>query len=299
MIKGREIRKSFEGFDALDGVNFHVPKGSVYGLVGSNGAGKSTLLRHIMGILLQDSGELMVDGEPVFENISMKGRMAFIPDDIFYFKQASILDMKKYYKGIYPSFDENLFEQVAACFSSLKPDMPIRKMSKGMQKQAAFLLAVSIKPELLVLDEPVDGLDPVMRRQIWNILLAEVSKTQMTVIVSSHNLRELEDVCDYVGIMHHGKIILEKSLTDLQGSVTKLQIAFKGEMPAFKKDLYVLHESVMGSLHTLIVKGDPDEVAQMVSAYEPVLMDVLPLTLEEIFIYELGGLDYEIKNILD
>lgn len=298
MISGKNLRKNFDGFYALDGATFRVPKGSVYGLVGSNGAGKSTLLRHITGVLKQDDGELLVDGQPVFENIDVKGRIAFIPDEIFYFNQASILDMQKYYKGIYPNFDDLLFEQTYQCFSSLNLKMPIRKMSKGMQKQAAFLLAISMKPDLLVLDEPVDGLDPVMRRQVWNILLTEVSRAGMTVIVSSHNLRELEDVCDYVGIMHHGRVILEKSLEDLQGSVTKLQVAFQGEMPVIGGKLRILNQNTLGRLHTLIVKGTPEEVAEIVNAYDPILMDVIPLTLEEIFIYELGGLDYEIKNIL-
>lgn len=298
MIEGKDLCKNFDGFQALDHATFHVRKGSVYGLVGPNGAGKSTLLRHVVGIFQQDSGTLQVDGEPIFENEEKKACMAFIPDDIFYFRQASILDMKKYYQGIYPRFDEALFEKMRQGFTGLDFKKNIRHMSKGMQKQAAFILAISLRPEILVLDEPVDGLDPVMRRQIWSILLAEVSERQMTVLVSSHNLRELEDVCDYVGIMHHGKVILEKSLTDLQGETTKLQVAFEGELPDFGEDFQILSQSAMGKVRTLIVKGDSQWVSARVEKFHPILMDVIPLTLEEIFIYELEGEEYEIKNII-
>lgn len=298
MIKGNHITKSFDEFLALDDVSFHVPKGAVYGLVGPNGSGKSTLLRHITGVFKPDGGEILVKDLPVYENPEAKAKIAFIPDEIFYFNHASILDMKKYYKGLFPNFDDELFEKLRACFSGLDVKMPIRRMSKGMQKQAAFWLAICMKPEVLILDEPVDGLDPVMRRQIWSILLSEVSQSQMTVMVSSHNLRELEDVCDYVGMLHHGKMIIEKSLSDLQDSVTKLQIAFEGDVPDMSSVLHVLHQSSVGRVHTVIAKGTPEEVFAKVQAWRPLIADVIPLTLEEVFIYELGGLDYEIKDIL-
>lgn len=223
MIIGKDVCKSFEGFKALDNASFHVKKGSVYGLVGPNGAGKSTLLRNITGIFKPDSGSIQVAGADVFENPDVKEKIAFIPDDVFYFKQASLDDMMKYYAGIYKKFDKELYVKLCNCFPAIDRKMRVRRMSKGMQKQSAFLLAVSMRPEILVLDEPVDGLDPVMRKQIWNILLNEVSKYGVTVLVSSHNLRELEDVCDYVGIMNKGKLIIERSLTELQGSVSKVQ----------------------------------------------------------------------------
>lgn len=298
MIQGKEICKSFDGFQALDHASFHVEKGAVYGLVGPNGAGKSTLLRHVTGIFKADSGEILVDGEPVFENPSAKGKMTFIPDDVFYFRQASIMDMKKYYQGIYRKFDEALFRKLTECFPALDKKRSIRRMSKGMQKQAAFLLAISCKPEVLILDEPVDGLDPVMRRQIWNILLNAVSEEQMTVLVSSHNLRELEDVCDHVGIMHHGSVILERSLSELQGGVSKVQVAFDGEMPDFSEQLEVLNHTELGKIHTLIVRGEQEKISHCLEAYHPILLDLLPLTLEEIFIYELGGENYEVKDII-
>lgn len=298
MIQGKDICKSFDGFQALEHASFHVPKGAVYGLVGPNGAGKSTLLRHVTGIFRQDGGELLVKGEPVFENPAVKERMTFIPDDIFYFRQANLRDMKKYYQGIYPSFDEEMFEQLLDCFPAVNQKRNIRRMSKGMQKQAAFLLAVCSKPEVLVLDEPVDGLDPVMRRQIWNILLNDVSRNDMTVLVSSHNLRELEDVCDHVGIMHRGTVILERSLSELQDGISKVQMAFEGDVPDITGRFEVMNHSVLGRVHTMIVKGDQRELSDYLETFHPLVLDLLPLTLEEIFIYELGGEDYEVKDII-
>ncbi|MCI7060905.1 MAG: ABC transporter ATP-binding protein [Lachnospiraceae bacterium] len=299
MIQGKDICKKFGDFKALDHAGFHVPKGAVYGLVGPNGAGKSTLLRHVAGIFRQDSGELLVDGENIFENPSAKSKIAFIPDDIFYFRQANLKEMKKYYEGIYATFDTELFDKLLECFPAVDRKRNIRRMSKGMQKQAAFLLAISCKPELLILDEPVDGLDPVMRRQIWNILLNAVSEEKMTVLVSSHNLRELEDVCDHVGIMHKGQVILERSLSDLQGSVTKLQMAFEGdELPDITGRFEVMNHTKLGKVHTLIVKGDQRELGDYLETFHPLVMDMLPLTLEEIFIYELGGENYEVKDII-
>ncbi len=297
MIRGKDICKKFDGFQALDHASFHVSKGGVYGLVGPNGAGKSTLLRHVTGIFRQDSGEVLVEGEPIFENREMKEKMAFIPDDIFYFRQASILSMKKYYQGIYSRFDAEAFEKLRQSFSYLDFSLPIRRMSKGMQKQAAFVLAISLRPEILVLDEPVDGLDPVMRRQIWSILLGEVSERGMTVLISSHNLRELEDVCDSVGIMNQGKVVLERSLEELQGGITKIQMAFSGEVPDFGEDFQILHQAAQGKVTMMIVRGKPEWVTERVAEFQPMIMDVLPLTLEEVFIYELGGKEYEVKEI--
>ena len=298
MIQGKKICKSFDGFKALNEASFHVQKGAVYGLVGPNGAGKSTLLRHITGVFRQDSGQILVDGEEVYENPAVKSKIAYIPDDMFYFRQSNIVDMKNYYKGIYPKFDDELFEKLFECFPSIDKKKNIRRMSKGMQKQTAFLLAIAMRPEILILDEPVDGLDPVMRRQIWSIILNAVSEEEMTVMVSSHNLRELEDVCDHVGIMNKGSIIIERSLSELQSSVSKVQIAFSGEVPSLKEELNIMNHTSMGKVQTLIIKGDQQEIKDKLKSYNPILMDMLPLTLEEIFIYELGGEDYGIKDII-
>ncbi|GFI28205.1 ABC transporter ATP-binding protein YtrB [Lachnospiraceae bacterium] len=298
MVEVKNLVKEFDGFRALDGANMFVKKGAIYGLVGPNGAGKSTLLRHLTGIYRQNEGTVTIDGEPIYENPGIKAKFAFIPDDIFYFMQADTIEMKRFYQGIYPKFDEQMFERLKEYFPTIDPKKNIRSLSKGMQKQVAFWLAVCTRPELLILDEPVDGLDPVMRRQIWSIIMADVSEHETTVIVSSHNLRELEDVCDHVGIMHKGKIMIERSLSDLQGSVCKIQAAFQAEMPKLPEGFEVLHMSNTGRVYTLIVKGDPAEAKRQLEKMHPMLIDLLPLTLEEIFIYELGGVDYEVKDIL-
>lgn len=300
MIQVKNVTKEFDGFRALDQVNMHVGKGEIYGLVGPNGAGKSTIIRHLTGIYRQNEGEVLVAGEPIYENRHVKARMAYIPDELFYFLQSDTLEMMRYYKSLYPSFDTEKFERLKKFFPTIDLKRNIRRLSKGMQKQVAFLLAICCNPEVLILDEPVDGLDPVMRRQIWNILMEEVKEKQMTVLVSSHNLRELEDVCDHVGIMHKGKVMIERSLTELQGNISKIQVACEYGMPKLPKQFPVLHMSNTGRVYTLIVKGNPKEAAKAVMEGQELfaIVDVLPLTLEEIFIYEMGGVDYEVKDIL-
>lgn len=298
MIQVTQLKKSFDGFQALNGVDMHVGRGNIYGLVGPNGAGKSTLIRHITGVYRPDSGQILVAGEPVFENKAVKSKFAYIPDDLFYLMQADTLEMKRFYEGIYPQFDSKLFYKMQEFFPNIDVKRNIRRLSKGMQKQVAFWLAICCKPELLILDEPVDGLDPVMRRQIWSIIMAEVAEHEMTVVVSSHNLRELEDVCDHVGIMHRGKVIVERSLSDLQGSVSKIQVACQSGVPKLPEGFEVLHMSNTGRVYTLIVKGNPKEAERALAESNPTIVDVLPLTLEEIFIYEMGGADYEVKDIL-
>ena len=296
MIQVKELIKSFDGFRVLDGLNIHVPKGAVYGLVGPNGAGKSTVIRHLAGIYRQDSGQVLIDGQPVYENPEIKGRIAYIPDDIFFYTQATINDMMKFYRSVYPRFSPERFEKLEELFN-LDRKQPMRKLSKGMQKQAAFWLAMSQCPEVVILDEPVDGLDPVMRRQVWSALLADVAENGTTVLVSSHNLRELEDVCDHVGIMNHGRMLVERSLSALQDNIVKIQLAFAdgGKLP---EGLEILHRSSTGRLQQLILRGSAEELTAKLSAAGPLFLDVVPLNLEEIFIYELGGADHEVKDII-
>ena len=298
MIEVNGLYKSFDKFKALNGVNMHVEKGNIYGLVGPNGAGKSTLIRHLTGVYRADAGEILVDRQPVYENREIKEKIVCIPDELFYFFQADTLEMKRFYKGIYKNFDEKLFERMKDYFPTIDVKRSIRRLSKGMQKQVAFWLAICCKPEVLILDEPVDGLDPVMRRQVWSILMSEVAEREMTVLVSSHNLRELEDVCDHVGIMHKGQIMIERSLSDLQGNISKIQVACASGVPKLPEQFDVIHMSNTGRVYTLIVKGNPKEAENYLLAENPAVVDVLPLTLEEIFIYEMGGADYEIKDIL-
>ena len=296
MIEVRNVMKEFDGFRALDDMSMTVPTGAVYGLVGPNGAGKSTIIRHLTGIYRQDAGEITIDGTPVFENPEVKSRIAYIPDDIFYYANASIREMMDFYRSIYPHFDAERFKKLADVFG-LDPKRQIRRLSKGMQKQAAFWIAVSLRPEILILDEPVDGLDPVMRRQIWSIIMADVAENGTTVLVSSHNLRELEDVCDSVGIMNKGKIMIERSLNELQENIVKIQLALPdGE--SLPEGLDILHKSNTGRLQSLIMHGTQEELTEKLQSAHPLFIDAVPLTLEEIFIYELGGADYEVKDIV-
>ena len=299
MIEARNVVKTFDGFRALDGLTMTVPKGSVYGLVGPNGAGKSTLLRHITGIYRQDFGEVLLEGETIYENPAAKARVASIPDELYYFLSASTRDMAKFLRGFYPKFDQGRYQTLKELFSQVDERRPMRRLSKGMQKQAAFWLSLCCRPEVLVLDEPVDGLDPVMRRQVWSLIMADVAQEGTTVLVSSHNLRELEDVCDRVGILSHGKVLIERSLTDLQENLVKMQVVFQEKtMPKLPEDLEVLHVSQVGRIHTLIVRGNATDVTNRLAVYAPILLEALPLTLEEIFIYELGGEDYAVRDII-
>ena len=291
MLELKNITKTFGTFTALDNLTMTVPQGCVYGLVGPNGAGKSTAIRHMLGVYRPDSGSVTLDGMDVWENPVVKARMGSIPDDVFYYPSATLEDMRQFYKGLYPKFDDQLFNRLKEVFHL--PNGQIRRFSKGMQKQAAFHLTLCCRPDVLILDEPVDGLDPVMRRQVMSLILSDVASNGTTVLISSHNLRELEDVCDHVGIMDHGKMLLERSLADMQGNIMKLQMV--GEVPS---ELNILHESSSMRLKTLIVRGTEEEVTARVAATKPVYFDVLPLSLEEIFIYELGGVNYEVKNII-
>ena len=298
MIEVKNVVKSFDGFHALDGATLTVNDGAIYGLVGPNGAGKSTIIRHLTGIYRQDSGEVLVEGEPIYENPAKKALIAAIPDDWFYFQSASVRDMMKFYRGFYPTFDVDRYERFKEVFPIPEKSV-IRRLSKGMQKQVAFWLTMSCRPKYLILDEPVDGLDPVMRRQVWSLMMADVAEHGTTVLVSSHNLRELEDVCDHVGIMNKGKILLERSLSDLQENIVKMQVVWRaGDVPNIAAELNVLHTSQVGRVYTYIIRGNAAELTERMAAYKPLMAEALPLSLEEIFIYELGGEHYAVKDII-
>ncbi len=298
MSEVRDAVTTFDGFRALDGASLTVPDGGVYGLVGPNGAGKSTILRHITGVYRPDSGQVLVDGAPVYENPEKKVLLSAIPDDWFFFPSATIRDMMRFYRGFYPGFDTARYEKFKEVFSIGEKSV-IRRLSKGMQKQAAFWLAMCCRPKYLILDEPVDGLDPVMRRQVWSLMMGDVSENGTTVLVSSHNLRELEDVCDHVGIMSKGKVLIERSLSDLQDNIVKLQAVWKpGEIPVLPAEFTVLHTSQVGRVYTDIIRGSAGDVTARLEKYQPLMLEALPLTLEEIFIYELGGEHYAVKEII-
>ncbi len=291
MLEMKHVTKTFGDFHALEDLSLHVPRGSVYGLVGPNGAGKTTIIRHLTGIYQPDSGDVTLGGQPVWNDPAVKERIGYIPDDIFYFPSATLEDMHGFYRRMYEKFDEDLYGKLNEVFHL--PAGPIRRFSKGMQKQAAFHLTLATAPEVLILDEPVDGLDPVMRRQVMSLILDHVAQNGTTVLISSHNLRELEDVCDQVGIVNRGKMLLEKSLADMQGGTVKLQIV--GEAPA---GLEILHQSRSGRLNTFILRSSCEEARARAEAMSPAYFDVLPLSLEEIFIYELGGVNDEVKTVV-
>ena len=298
MIEVQELCKRFGATDALDGACVTVPDGAVYGLVGPNGAGKSTLIRHITGVYRGDRGQVLVDGAPIYENPEKKALVAAIPDEWFYFPSATVRDMMRFYRGFYPAFDPDRYERFKEVFA-IPEKAVIRRLSKGMQKQVAFWLTMSCRPKYLVLDEPVDGLDPVMRRQVWSLMMSDVAEYGTTVLVSSHNLRELEDVCDHVGIMSRGKVLLERSLSDLQENIVKLQVVWPTEqVPVLPPELPVLHASQVGRVYTYIVRGSAGEVSRRLGESGPMMLEALPLSLEEIFIYELGGEHYAVKEIV-
>jgi len=298
MIEVRNLTKTFDGFKALDDAAITVPDGGVYGLVGPNGAGKSTIIRHLTGIYRPDSGQVLVDGAPIYENPEKKALLAAIPDDWYYFPSATIRDMMRFYRGFYPTFDMDRYQRFKEVFTMDEKSV-IRRLSKGMQKQVAFWLAMSCRPKYLILDEPVDGLDPVMRRQVWSLMMSDVSEHGTTVLVSSHNLRELEDVCDHVGIMNKGRVLLERSLADLQENIVKIQAVWPVDAaPVLPRELEVLHTSRVGRVFTYIIRGSAAYVTARLEGEKPLMLEALPLSLEEIFIYELGGEHYAVKEII-
>ncbi|WP_079477263.1 ABC transporter ATP-binding protein [Halobacillus salinus] len=298
MIEVQNVTKSFEKESVLNNVSFTVKRGSIYGLLGSNGAGKTTLLRTIAGILKQQSGEVKVLEQSVFENEDVKQKLVFMPDSLYFLPQYSARQMASYYQEIFDSWSEDRFQKLKAVFQ-LDENKKISKFSKGMQRQVAFWLSLSVMPEVLVLDEPFDGLDAVMRQKIRNLLIQDVADREMTILISSHNLREVEDICDHVGILHKGEVLLERELDDLKSDVHKVQVAFKEDnMEILQEQLDVLHHTRRGSVQLYIVRGAESQVKETIQALQPVVFDLLPLTLEEIFIYELGGAGYAIENIL-
>ena len=296
MIKGISVAKNFDTIVALDNMDIHIKKGSVYGLVGPNGAGKTTFIKALMSIYKINGGIIEInDDSRIFEE-ELKQKVVYISDDLYFFPGYSIKQTADFYASVYDSWDNDTFVKLQEVFN-IDIKRKVRRLSKGMKKQVAFMMGISAKPDIMVLDEPVDGLDPVMRRNIMSIILREVSERGMTVLISSHNLRELEDICDHVGIMHGGKIVIEKSLDDVKGNIHKLQVAFDAFSPAeFEASFEILHKDEFGSVRQYIVRGDSDKIMEKAKEFKPILLDLLPLSLEEVFIYELGGMGYELKN---
>lgn len=329
MIEVVDLVKVFGGVRALDGLSLHVGKGAVYGLVGPNGAGKTTALQHIAGVYRATGGEVRVGGQPVFERPDVKEAIAFIPSDFYFFRQARVADMRDLHAAVYPRFDRGRFDELGWLFG-FDLARPVRSLSKGMVKQLAFWLALSQRPDVLLLDEPLDGLDPAARRAVLGVVMEEVAEREMTVLVSSHNLRELSDICDYVGIMEAGAMRLERSLADLQDNVVKVQVAFgdgsgpgtagdSGGMrgpgeggpaepyapnasavpadPRIPAGLDIVSAERQGKLHTLVVRASAAEATRALEDAGATFINVLPLSLEEIFVYEIGGAAHERENL--
>lgn len=299
MIEVERVNKQFGRLKALHDVSLAVHKGSIYGLVGCNGAGKTTLLKLLAGIYKPDSGLLMIDAQPVYENEAIKERTVFIPDSLYFFHNYSIQDMANFYAKIYSKWNQERFQQLSQVFN-IESNRRVKTLSRGMQRQVAFWMGLSLMPAVMILDEPLDGLDPVMRQNVKRLIIQDVAERDLTVMISSHNLRELEDICDHVGILHQGQVLIQKDLDDLKADVHKIQIAFSDAIPpALLHETEALHHEQRGSVTIMIVRGAYDHIISRMQAYQPAVLDVLPLTLEEIFIYEMGDNGYEIHNILD
>lgn len=297
MISVAKVDKSFDGFKALDALDINVKRGSIYGLVGTNGSGKTTIIKHITGVLKADTGEIKIDGENVYDNEGIKERVGYIPDDLYFFSSYNLREMAAFYKKLYPKWNGERFEAMIKQFN-LDRRRKISRFSKGMQKQAAFSLVMSTMPEILILDEPIDGLDPIVRKLVWKYIVDDVAEREMTVLVSSHNLKELEGICDSIGILSHGHMVLERDLDDLKSDVHKVQLAFSEPTEEPLKKLNILHRETRGTVELLIVRNKREDIEEEVNKYNPLIFDVLPLSLEEIFIYELGGVDNEVEGIL-
>lgn len=298
MITVNHVNKFFDGFHALKDLSIRVNTGSIYGLVGTNGSGKTTIIKHLTGILKQDSGEILFDGDPVYENADLKAKIGFVPDDLSYFSSYTMKEAARYYKSLYPSWDAERYDEMVRAFE-LRSKKKMNNFSKGMQKQAAFILTMSTHPKYLILDEPIDGLDPIVRQLVWKYIVSDVSEG-MTALISSHNLREMEGICDSIGILDRGEMKIERDLDELKSDINKIQIAFRDEMDPEERyrGLNIVHRESRGRVDLLIVRNDGEQIRRAMEKYQPLLFDVLPLTLEEIFIYELGGEHYEVKDII-
>jgi len=299
MITVSNVSKSFEGFMALSDLEMNVKKGSIYGLVGTNGAGKTTVIKHIAGVYKANKGLIQIEGEPVYDNSYIKERIGYVPDDLYFFGSYSLKEMGRFYKGIYPNWNQERFQAMVTRFG-LNPNQKLTRFSKGMQKQATFILTMSTTPDYLILDEPIDGLDPIIRKLVWKYIVDDVAEREMTVLVSSHNLREMENICDAIGIISQGKMVIERDLDELRSDIHKVQVAFSDKETAESQleKLNILHREHRGSVELLVIRNPRDEVEAVMEKANPVIFDMLPLTLEEIFIYELGGADDEIQGII-
>lgn len=298
MIKAVGLTKKFDDTLALAEMSTEIASGSIYGLVGSNGAGKSTFMRLIAGVFAPDSGSITVNGQPVFENTAVKEELFFLADEVFFFQNATMNSMAEFYRGLYRNWSEELYQKLCVTFP-ISAAKRLSTFSKGMQRQAALILALATCPRILLLDEAFDGLDPVIRGLVRKILAEDVAVRGSTVMIASHNLRELEDLCDQVGVLHKGKILFQRDIDDLKLGFFKVQCAFT---PARAKEdftgLDLMQFSTVGSLVNLIARGDRETILAEVSKLSPLFLETVPLTLEEVFVHEMEAVGYDYSNIL-
>ena len=297
MIELKGVTKRFEEFTALDNVDLEIGTGTAFGLLGSNGAGKSTILRLLSGIYTADGGNVIVDGQEVYDNVALKERVFFINDETVQFSGMTLRELKNYYKGFYPNFSEEDFEKLNKIIK-LPMDKRIDKFSKGMKRQAIVITGLACRTDYLLLDEAFDGLDPTMRIIVKRMLVDAMLDRQLTTVISSHNLKEINEVCDTAALLHQGKIVFCRDLDSLKGNIHKIQAAFpenceRGDFA----DMEILHFEKNQSITYIIAKGDEELIRERINAKKPLVFDMIPLTLEEIFIYEMEGMGYDFKGI--
>lgn len=299
MIKTNSLRKDFDGFTALTDVSCTIPKGCIYGMVGSNGAGKSTFLRLITGVYRPDKGTILIDDQPVYENPEVKSKMTYVPDELYFLQGANMNRMADFYQSIYGKFDLDRFHFLTNAFG-LNPKKSLGTFSKGMKRQAAIILALSCKPEYMFFDETFDGLDPVMRNLVKSLICKDVVENKVTCIITSHSLRELEDICDQLALLHKGGLVLESDIFNLKTSQFKIQVAFNYDYTEeLFKGIEVHNMKKIGSVTNMIVKGSKGATVKRLEDLNPIILEVLPLTLEEVFTYEMEALGYNFDDILE
>ncbi|MDO4788918.1 MAG: ABC transporter ATP-binding protein [Johnsonella sp.] len=298
MIEAKNIVKRFDQITAIDNLSADIKEGSVFGLIGTNGAGKSTFLKIAAGILKPDSGTLLIDGEKIFENTGKKAEFFYISDDQFYLSNSTPKDMMRFYQTVYPNFDLKCFEKLLAAFG-LSQNRKVLTFSKGMKKQLSVILALSAKTKYIFCDETFDGLDPMMRQTVKSLFAQEIESRGLTPVIASHNLRELEDICDHIGLLHQGGILLSRELDEMKLNIHRIQCVLKPGMSLSEmSDLHIIAQKQIGSLHTLTIRGAAEEIREKLSKYEPLFFEMIPLTLEEIFISETEVKGYDIKKLI-
>jgi len=298
MITASKLTKTFEEYTALEAFDTQIPEGSIYGLVGSNGSGKSTLLRLISGILRPDSGDIQIEGESPFENVHVKQKVFHVADDLYFLPQTTMDEMAGFYRSLYLGFDQGVYESMCSRFP-IDPQKRISTFSKGMKRQVSLILALSCQPKVLLLDEAFDGLDPVIRGALRKILADQIAERAMTVIIASHNLRELEDLCDFLGLLHKGRVVFEREIDEVKLGFCKVQAGFPRQLDLQElADMDIMQMDQVGSVLNMVVRGNSGAILNRLNAMNPLFAETVPLTLEEVFIHEMEAIGYDYNKII-